>query len=140
MPHQIDREELRLLIREALREALGAVPRPSQRTGTAVAHEVKSSSSPWGEAESARSAEPGEGSGAGLDDLVPHPVASRLGLSPEGRGGRARRLESGLLTEALVTKLASGHRKIVIGGEVVVTPLARDRARMLKVEIVRQQP
>src|SRR5688572_10141665 len=45
--------------------------------------------SPWGEAESARSAEPGEGSGAVLYDLVPHPLASRVGLSPEGRGGNA---------------------------------------------------
>src|SRR5688572_17487607 len=45
------------------------------------------SSRPWGEAESARSAEPGEGSGAGVSGLVPHRVASRLGLSPEGRGG-----------------------------------------------------
>ena|SRR5687767_6448968 len=49
-------------------------------------------------------------------------------------------LATGVLTEALVTKLATGHQKILIGREVVVTPLARERARMLKVEIVRQQP
>jgi hypothetical protein len=90
MPHKIDREELRLLIREALREAMGAgsVPPPSRATGKEPAY----------------------------------------------------RLDSGVLTEALLTKLATGHQKIVIGGEVVVTPLARDRARILKVEIVRQKP
>src|SRR5687767_14701081 len=126
MAERISRDELRQLIREALREALG---------------DAGSFSSPLrGEAESARSAEPGEG--AALQDQVrpPHPVASQLDLSPEGRGGRASSLAAGVLTEALVTKLAAGHHKILIGGEVVVTPLARERARMLKVEIVRQQP
>ncbi len=48
------------------------------------------SSPPWGEAESARSAEPGEGSGAALDDLVPHPLAfaSRPLPAGERRGAR----------------------------------------------------
>ena len=39
-----------------------------------------------GEAESARSAEPGEGFGAVLSFHHPHPVASRLDLSRPGRG------------------------------------------------------
>jgi very-short-patch-repair endonuclease len=45
-----------------------------------------------GEVESARSAEPGEGlSTFALDsEAAPHPLASRVGLSPQaGRGGRA---------------------------------------------------
>ena len=79
-----------------------------------------------------------------LGDAVPQ-ASSGPAQSPAGAPDRPARqgafiLGSGILTEALVTKLASGHRKIVIGGEVVVTPLARERARMLKLEIVRQQP
>ena len=47
----------------------------------------RGSSSPGtGEAESARSAEPGEGSRAELCSCDPHPVASRLDLSRPGRG------------------------------------------------------
>ncbi len=60
-------------------------------------------------AESARSAEPGEGSGAVLYDLVPHPLASRVGLSPEGRGGRApssRGLAGPRLSMSLLVLLA----------------------------------
>ena len=62
---------------------------PHCRTNLRTLTSPFSQRSPWGEAESARSAEPGEGSGAELYDLVPHPVASRLGLSPEGRGTRS---------------------------------------------------
>ena len=79
-----------------------------------------------------------------LGDAVPQPSSSRAEKPPDAPDRPARQgafnLASGVLTEALVTKLATGHQKIVIGGEVVVTPLARERARMLKVEIVRQQP
>ena len=79
-----------------------------------------------------------------LGDAVPKPSSARA-HKPAGEPDQPARqgsfsLTTGVLTEALVTKLAAGHRKIVIGGEVVVTPLARERARMLKVEIVRQQP
>ena len=79
-----------------------------------------------------------------LGDALPQ-ASSRPAQSPAGAPDRPARqgsfsLAAGVLTEALVTKLAAGHHKILIGGEVVVTPLARERARMLKVEIVRQQP
>ena len=50
------------------------------------------------------------------------------------------RLESGVLTEAKVAEIGRSHAKILISGEVAVTPLARDKARALKVTIERQKP
>jgi hypothetical protein len=47
---------------------------------------------------------------------------------------------SGVLTEAKVAAVAKSHAKIVVGADVAVTPLARDRARDLKLEIVREAP
>jgi hypothetical protein len=45
-----------------------------------------------------------------------------------------------VLTEATVIAAAKAHSRIVVGPEVAVTPLARDRARALKIEIVRERP
>ena len=100
MAERISRDELRQLIREALREALAG-----------------------GAAQSS-------------------PARAEKAPAPPDRPARqgSFSVTSGLLTEALVTKIAAGHDKIVISGEVVVTPLARDRARILNVDIVRQKP
>ncbi len=115
MAQTIDREELRLLIREALREALGATPPvPSGQGG-------------------ARNAVDGADAGrSGRSHAAP--------ASESGAAGAPYRLDSGLLTETAVARIAGGHKRILVGAEVVVTPLARDRARVLKVEIVRQKP
>ena len=100
MAGRISRDELRQLIREALKEAL---------------------------ASNAAQASPAR----------PEKLSA-----PQDRPARqgSFSMTSGLLTEALVTKVAADHDKIVVAGDVVVTPLARDRARILKVEIVRQKP
>ncbi len=83
------------------------------------------------------------GGGGGHKRRVRHsppPPPSAVPLPRFAGEEPASSLAAGVLTEAMVTELAAGHRRIVIGGEVVVTPLARDRARELKVEIVRQKP
>jgi hypothetical protein len=45
-----------------------------------------------------------------------------------------------VLTETRVAEAGKAHRRITIGAEVAVTPLARDRARQMKIEIVREKP
>lgn len=47
-------------------------------------------------------------------------------------------LESGVLTESKILALAKTTKRVVIGSKVVLTPLARDRARTVGLEIVRQ--
>lgn len=109
MADRIDREELRLLIREALKEALGESP-PASRTSD---KEVGSRS---------------ERRPSHSPDLTPE------------RTGAPFSLRSGVLTEAKVAEAGKTHRRIKIASNVAVTPLARDRARQMKIEIVREEP
>ena len=111
MANWIDREELRQLIREALREALGTEAPPPLR---------------------GRAREGGQAPG---QHPCPAPAPPRKG---EGKG--AFRMDSGVLSEAKVVELGRAHTKILVGGDVVVTPLARDKAREMKLEIARQKP
>ena len=48
------------------------------------------------------------------------------------------RIERGMLSEAKIAKLAERSQRIVISKKVVLTPLAKDRARAMGIEIVRQ--
>jgi hypothetical protein len=108
MVARIDRDELRLLIREALKEALGGEsPPPRKDTEEKNAQQQRPSPSP---------------------------------TPPRKREGQALHFNSGVLNEVKVAEIGRTHAKIIIGTEVAVTPLARDRAREIKVEIVRQKP
>jgi hypothetical protein len=51
-----------------------------------------------------------------------------------------RRVERGAVTERMVREAAAaGERRLVLGRRAVLTPLARDRARAIGVEIVKEQ-
>ena len=54
--------------------------------------------------------------------------------------GSATRMESGVVTEATLTKLPKGTKRLQIGAHVSVTPLARDRASSLGITIERMKP
>jgi hypothetical protein len=122
MVERIDRDELRALIREALKEALGGTdsfPPPLRgRAREGVAPRSEDSPVPAQEQASRH----------------PSPTPPRKGE------GQAARFTSGVLNESKVAELGRTHSKIIIEADVAVTPLARDRAREIKVEIVRQKP
>ncbi|WP_119389404.1 hypothetical protein [Taklimakanibacter lacteus] len=48
-------------------------------------------------------------------------------------------ISKGVVTEIMVAEIGKSHDRLVIGKGVVVTPLARDRAREVKLEIVRDR-
>lgn len=52
--------------------------------------------------------------------------------------GEVDRIETGVLSESKVIGLARSGRRIVLGKRVVVTPLARDKARQLGVKLERE--
>jgi hypothetical protein len=61
------------------------------------------------------------------------------------RGGVAERkgthrIDKGVLTEAMVVEIGRSNSRVIIGKTVAVTPLARDKAREVKLEIVREKP
>lgn len=62
------------------------------------------------------------------------------GAAPAGGPGRngEERIDSGVLSESKVIGLARSGRRIVLGKRVVVTPLARDKARQLGVKLERE--
>lgn len=58
---------------------------------------------------------------------------------PENSGSGDFLYEKGMLTESKIVGIAKHHQRVIIGKGVVVTPLARDRARTVKLKIVRQE-
>jgi hypothetical protein len=67
------------------------------------------------------------------------PPRQRQSETPVARGGDFR-LDNGMLNETRLAEIGKSHTRIILGAEVVVTPLARDRARELKLELVRAKP
>src|SRR5439155_24158142 len=47
------------------------------------------------------------------------------------------RLDKGVLTEAMVIDIGRANHRVIVAKSVAVTPLARDKAREMKLEIVR---
>lgn len=66
--------------------------------------------------------------------LAGAPSAARLGSRPGG----SIELEKGVVNEVKIASLAKDYDKVIIGGGVVLTPLARDKARQAGLEIVRK--
>lgn len=57
----------------------------------------------------------------------------------QGTGATARRIESGAVTERVVNEAAAAHARLVLGPRAVLTPMARDRAKQLRIEIEREK-
>jgi len=66
----------------------------------------------------------------------------RFRLAPAAGPGSARpahRIEKGAVTEAMVRQAARAGARLVLGRRAVLTPLARDHARVAGVEIERER-
>ena len=59
--------------------------------------------------------------------------------APPPSGGSAR-IDKGVVTESALIKLPRGTKRLLIGAEVSVTPLARDKASSLGITIERMRP
>ncbi len=60
---------------------------------------------------------------------------------PPAAGRRAEyRWEKGVLNESRIAEIGKTHGRIVLGPRAVLTPLARDKAREIKLELVRNRP
>jgi hypothetical protein len=154
----LDKEELRQLVRDVLRSSL-------QGDGG-----VSSSQPPGNFFEAIRQAILPGGSGvvavaadldafakeivsaAAHEDLKAAIMTGRVTFKRKDEGpSRAKpeapvvksgqfRIDQGMLNEMRIAEIGKQYSKILVGPEVVVTPLARDRARELKLELVRTKP
>jgi len=150
---KISSEELRKLVREALREALPAAKAVASeissfasrmRAALAGARRVEVVVSTDAELtafaqEVARACEQADLKTA----LMSGQVTFSLGKGQASASVSSRsthRMDKGVLTESLVIELGKTHGRVVLGKGVAITPLARDRAREAKLEIVREKP
>ena len=176
---RVDREELRLLVREALREALGTGAKPAhapvrtdapppppkagdlvqslhkavsegRRAEISVAVRSRDDLDRFARDIAEASAEPGIKAAilggrvgfvpvGGATASAPPPAARPAAPSPAPAGGTFE-MKTGVLTETRVVEIARNHRRIVVGAEVVLTPLARDKVREMRLELARQKP
>lgn len=67
----------------------------------------------------------------------PAPAAAPKPVATPASGQQSHRVESGVVTEALLNKLPRGLAKLILAPGVTVTPLARDRARALGLTLER---
>ena len=157
----IDREELRALVREALKESLATSAAAAAPPAGDFAGELRAA---LGRGRPAR-LPVAVGSGADLDRFakavaeacsddalkaailagdvhfeVARTVAGSAARAPSPMKAGAFEMSSGVLSEAKIVEISRTHKRILVGSDVVMTPLARDKAREMKVELVRQKP
>ena len=69
---------------------------------------------------------------------VPAEARAQVGDADVAPRGGSERIDKGIVTEKRVMAAAKAGKRLVVGKGVVVTPLARDKARQLGVQIERE--
>jgi hypothetical protein len=146
----IDREAIRAMVRQVLRDALPEAVREKIAAQAADAAAPKKKA----DAESAKTEEVAIATDAELAAFVRRVLEQREAIqagrlkfrlkrarkaaeTEPARGG-SERVDKGIVTEKRVMAAAKSGKRLVVGKGVVVTPLARDKARQLGVEIERE--
>lgn len=153
----ISSEEIRQLVREALRDLVPAgKARPEPASGTLLSRLRAALNDP-----KRSTIEVGIGTAGDLTafarDLLQAPEDIRIGIlsgkiglglaqhapgpapSAPAPQSAPHQVAKGVVTEIMVAEIGKTSNRLIIGKGVVVTPLARDRARELKLEIVRDR-
>ncbi len=153
----VSSDEIRQLVRDALRDLLPAKAKPETGGGTLLAR-LRTALLDQKAARVEVRMETGADLKALARDLLQAPEDVRLGilsgkielgLAPRGGGigaapalaarQRQHQISKGVVTEIMVAEIGRTNDRLVIGKGVVVTPLARDKAREVKLEIVRDR-
>ena len=150
----IDKEELRQLVRDVLRSSLqgDGAPSASQPPGNFI-EAIRQALLPGGSGVVTVAADL-DGfareivNAAAHEDLKSAIMTGRVtfkrkdasqGQPPVMKGDQFR-IDQGMLNEMRIAEIGKQYSRILVGPQVVVTPLARDRARELKLELVRTKP
>jgi hypothetical protein len=148
-------EEIRKLVREALHELVpGRQAGPEAGGGTLLARLRTALGDPK-RPNVEISIDKTEHLNAFARDLLQAPADIRIGILSgkigfglaRGPGGIAapvqqtapQQIAKGVVTEIMVAEIGKTSDRLIIGKSVVVTPLARDKAREVKLEIVRDR-
>lgn len=76
--------------------------------------------------------------GGHLEDLLTGRIRFVLANAARPSAGLRRRIDKGAVTEAVVVAAHEAGERLSIGRRATLTPLARDRARALGIEVVRE--
>ena len=153
----ISSQEIRQLVREALRDLLPAgKARPETASSTHLSRLRAALADPRRSIVEVRIDSSGDLT-AFSRDLLQAPEDVRIGLlsgkigfslAPRAEGAApaipapqraSHQVAKGVVTEIMVAEIGKTSDRLIIGKGVVVTPLARDRAREVKLEIVRER-
>ena len=150
----ISSQEIRQLVRDALRELLPAIKaKPETGGGTLLSRLRAALGDPKSSAVEVRMSNAAD-LNAFARDLLQVQEDVRIGIlsgkiqfSPAGASASAapaaqksqHQISKGVVTEVMVAEIGKTHDRLIIGKGVVVTPLARDKAREVKLEIVRDR-
>jgi hypothetical protein len=153
MADGIDREELRKLVRDVLRSSMPAAAEPSNPVEAMRQAVLPGHSGLVAVDDDLNRFAQTIVQAAEHEDLKAAIMSGRLKFTnhtqPKPSAGSPRnphtadgsfRLDRGMLSETRVAEIGKSHTKIILGPDVVVTPLARDRARELKLQLVRSKP
>ncbi len=83
------------------------------------------------------------GAGGGPASSAPHappPAPAQAATRSPGTAGGVFHWEKGVLSETRIVAISREYTKLVLGPKAVLTPLAKDRARECRLEVVRQKP
>ena len=125
-------DEIRRLVRQALTEALGS---PDKDDG-AIAVTVDSDAELMAFAREVAANAKAVKSGKTTYRLARSQTKPTAG---GGGGGEGYRWEHGVLNEVRIIEISKTHSRVLLGPGAVVTPLARDKARQVKLELVKER-
>jgi len=159
----IDRDAIRAMVRQVLRDALPDAVRERIAAGAAQAAVPKprksEAAAPAAQPETAKIEDVALATDAELNAFVRRLLAldtrqrdavqagrlkfrlKRARKPAEGDGasrGGSERIDKGIVSERRIVAAAKAGKTLVLGKRVVVTPLARDKARQLGVQIERE--
>ena len=152
----ISSEELRQLVRDTLRELLPSNRSKPEAGDRTLLAKLRSALADPKALPVAVRMDNGAGLNAFARDLLKVPEDVRIGiLSGKIQFGLAQgsvmadsvptnrrsqhQISKGVVTEVMMAEIGKTNERLVIGKGVVVTPLARDKAREVKLEIVRDR-
>jgi len=153
----ISSDEIRQLVRDALRELLPAGKAKPEAQGGTLLSRLKSALLDPGSQRVEVKLDTAADLKAFARDLLQAPedvktgiLSGRIELGLAARGSAVspapasapksqHQISKGVVTEIMVAEIGKSHDRLIIGKGVVVTPLARDRAREVKLEIVRDR-
>ena len=122
-------DDIRRLVREALTEALGAPDKDDGAIPVTIANDADLMAFARKVAGDAKAVRSGK---------ITYRLEPGRAAAPAA-AGEGYRWEYGVLNEVRIIEISKTHSRVLLGRGALVTPLARDKARQIKLELVKER-